>query len=101
MQRFREIIRTALSPVWLLDDEINAATTDTLAASVKNNTHWLLVGCGLKQFASSFNHAHYIGIDIEVGGGSFEMKVPDNYFDGINIRYEDNTFDGELCSHAL
>jgi hypothetical protein len=29
------------------------------------------------------------------------MKVPDNYFDGLNIPYEDNTFDGELCSRVL
>jgi ubiquinone/menaquinone biosynthesis C-methylase UbiE len=101
MHRFREIIRTALSPVRLLDNEMNAGTREILAASVKDNTHWLDLGCGLKPFASSFNHAHYIGIDIEVSGRSGDMKVPDKYFDGINIPYEDNTFDGVLCTQVL
>jgi SAM-dependent methyltransferase len=101
MQRFRKIIKTAFSPVWLLDNEMNAATREILAASVKDNTHWLDLGCGLKPFASSFNHAHCIGIDIEVSGRSGDMKVPDNYFDGINIPYEDNTFDGVLCTQVL
>ena len=101
MQRVRKIIRTALSPVWLLDKEIDAATRNILAASVKNNSHWLDVGCGLKPFASSFSHAHYTGIDIEVSGRSGDMKMPDKVFDGIKIPYEDNTFDGLLCTQVL
>ncbi len=90
-----------MSPIWLLDNEMNAATRDILAACVKDNTHWLDVGCGLKPFASSFNHAHYTGIDIEVSGRSGDMKVPDKYFDGINIPYEDTMFDGILCTQVL
>ena len=53
MPSFRNSFSTVLSPVWLLDNEMNAVTRDILAASVKDNTHWLDVGCGLKPFASS------------------------------------------------
>ena len=101
MPSFRNSFSTVLSPVWLLDNEMNAVTRDILAASVKDNTHWLDVGCGLKPFSSSFHHTHYTGIDIEVSGRSADMKVPDKYFDGINIPYEDNMFDGVLCTQVL
>ena len=53
MPSFRNIIRTVLSPIWLLENELNAATGDILAACVKDNSHWLDVGCWLKPFASS------------------------------------------------
>jgi len=62
MESFINIFRTVLSPVWILDNEMNAATRDILAASVKDNSHWLDVGCGLKPFVSSFDHAHYTGM---------------------------------------
>ena len=90
-----------LSPVWLLDKEMDAATRKILATSIKANSHWLDVGCGLKPFASSFDHAYYTGIDIEVSGRSDDMKVPDKFFDGINIPYDDNVFDGVLCTQVL
>lgn len=101
MQRIREIIGNTLSPVWLLDKEMDAATRNILAVSVKDNSHWLDVGCGLKPFASSFDHAHYTGIDIEVSGRSGDMKMPDKFFDGINIPYGDSSFDGLLCTQVL
>ncbi len=30
-----------------------------------------------------------------------DMKVADKYFDGIHIPYEDNVFDGVLCTQVL
>ena len=101
MPSFRNIVKMVLSPVWLLDKEMDAATRKILATSIKANSQWLDVGCGLKPFASSFDHAYYTGIDIEVSGRSDEMKVPDKFFDGINIPYDDNVFDGVLCTQVL
>jgi SAM-dependent methyltransferase len=101
MSSFRDIVRMVLSPIWLLDTEMNAATRNILAVSVKESSHWLDIGCGLKPFASSFDHATYTGIDIEVSGRSSDMKVPDKFFDGINIPYEDSSFDGLLCTQVL
>ena len=99
--QIKEIILMMLSPTRLLDNEMNAATRSILGGSVKANTIWLDVGCGLKPFFSSFNHAHYAGIDIEISGRASAMKVPDKYFDGVNIPYEDNMFDGVLCTQVL
>jgi ubiquinone/menaquinone biosynthesis C-methylase UbiE len=101
MPSFRNIIRTLLSPVWLLEKEMDAATRNILAVCVKKKSHWLDVGCGLKPFASSFDHAYYTGIDIEVSGRSSDIKKPDKFFDGINIPYEDSSFDGLLCTQVL
>jgi SAM-dependent methyltransferase len=101
MQGLKKIIRRALSPLWLLENKMNIVIKNILQREVKNNTYWLDVGCGLKPFASSFNNAQYIGIDIEVSGRSDDMKIPDKYFDGINIPFKDNTFDGVLCTQVL
>lgn len=101
MSRFRKFVGTVLSPVWLLDLEMNASTRSVLASSVKKNSYWLDVGCGLKPFLSCFDHAHYTGIDIEVSGRPGDMKKPDKFFDGINIPYGDNVFDGVLCTQVL
>ena len=99
--RLRNIINKAVSPVWLLDNKMNGLTRDILAGSVKVNSHWLDVGCGLRPYSSNFNHAHYTGIDIETSGRPAGLKEPDKYFDGVNIPYEDNTFDGVLCTQVL
>lgn len=101
MTSFSNFFRMVLSPVWLLDSEMDAATRKILAKSVKANSQWLDVGCGLKPFASSFDHAHYTGIDIEDSGRPDDMKVPDKFFDGINIPYDNNMFDGVLCTQVL
>jgi len=94
-------IKGILSPVWLLDNELNLATKTALIANVEDNSNWLDVGCGLKPFSSCFDRANYIGIDIQVSGRSDSMKIPDKYFDGISIPYEDDTFDGIICTQVL
>ncbi len=66
--RFKNVARIVLSPIWLLENKINAVTRDILAKRVKDNSYWLDVGCGLKPFSSSFNHAHYTGIDVKISG---------------------------------
>jgi SAM-dependent methyltransferase len=80
---------------------MDALTRDILSARVKVDSYWLDVGCGLKPFASSFNHANYMGIDIEQSGRSGALKRPDTFFDGINIPYEDGKYDGILCTQVL
>ncbi len=100
MPSFRDIAGTILSPLGLLDKEMNVATRNILAVSVKNNSHWLDIGCGLKSFAPSFDHARYIGIGIELSGRSSDMKMPDKFFDGINIPLKNSSFDGLLCTQV-
>ena len=98
----REFVRNVLSPVALLDMELEESTRNILLKSVKTNSHWLDVGCGLKPFESSFSHAaSYMGIDVEVSGRDGGLKKPDKFFDGVHIPYEDEIFDGVLCTQVL
>jgi len=78
-----------------------AMTCGVLAACVTDNSHWLDVGRRLKPFASSFSHARCTGIDVEVSGRSNDLKRPDKVFDGVNIPYENDVFDGILCTQVL
>ena len=99
--KLREMIINVLSPVWLLNKKMDEITRNLLSSSVESGACWLDVGCGLKPFASSFDHATYTGIDVEVSGRSDELKSPDKFFDGINIPYGDNMFDGILSTQVL
>jgi SAM-dependent methyltransferase len=101
LRAIREVIRTAISPDWLLNRRMDGLTRDALSAYVNEGSDWLDVGCGLKPFASSFKQASYTGIDVEVSGRSENLKKPDKFFDGINIPYKNSKFDGILSTQVL
>jgi len=97
----KKMIINTLSPVWLLNRKMDAITKSILLSSVKSYSNWLDVGCGLKPFETSFEHASYTGIDVEVSGRSVDLKNPDEYFDGVHIPYKDEIFDGILSTQVL
>ena len=47
-----------------------------------------------------YNHI-YEGIDIKRHGYGQAPKYADKFYDGVNIPYEDNIFDGVLCTQVL
>ncbi|KKQ61474.1 MAG: hypothetical protein US81_C0006G0030 [Parcubacteria group bacterium GW2011_GWE2_38_18] len=60
------------------------------------------VGCGIKPYQNLFKQADdYIGIDIKGGGHYDQAKYVDRYFDGINIPFEENSFDLVICTQVL
>lgn len=59
------------------------------------------VGCGLKPYESLFFTHEYIGIDVESGYWSEVDKKTNTYFDGINIPFDNNSFDVVLCTEVL
>lgn len=89
------------SPVGLLTSEAQGITRDILEKIVRENETWLDLGCGMKPFESSFENAQYIGIDVVQSGAGEEMKDADLYFDGIEIPFPDNFFNGILCTQVL
>ena len=91
----------ARSPTGLVDSETNGITRDILTKVVKDKQIWLDLGCGMKPFQSSFVNAKYIGIDVLQSGAEEEMKNADLYYDGTNIPFQDNYFDGILCTQVL
>jgi SAM-dependent methyltransferase len=94
-------IKNLLSPLRVLEGKVNGTTVEMLSRVVQSGGVWLDVGCGLKPFYSSFGNAEYVGIDIKVSGRPASMKDPDKFFDGVNIPYPNNFFDGLLCTQVL
>ena len=101
MASIKKFIGSLLSPVYILDKKMDALTRGLLATQVLPGTQWLDIGCGLQPFLSSFKNAHYTGLDIEVSGRGIALKTPDKFFNGVNIPFEDNSFDGILCTQVL
>ncbi|MDC0990290.1 class I SAM-dependent methyltransferase [Gammaproteobacteria bacterium] len=101
MLNFIPLLKEITSSTWLIEKPLNEATQKILTSTIKDNSRWLDIGCGLKPYAESFSNAHYFGIDIEDSGRPIDMKVPDKFYDGINIPYEDGSFDGLLCTQVL
>ena len=89
------------SPVGLLNSKMDSITRQLLFEEVKINSNWLDLGCGMKPYFSSFSKANYTGIDVQTSGASIDMKSPDLYFNGVNIPFPDNHFDGVLCTQVL
>jgi len=89
------------SPIRALDQKLEFQTELLITESVKPNTNWLDVGCGLKPYAPFFAGCSYIGIDIHVSGRQSILKDADVYFDGTNIPFDDSTFEGVLCTQVI
>lgn len=59
-------------------------------------------GCGSKPYKHIFpNATEYIGVDYLIEGRTENIDVIDFYYDGKRIPFEDNTFDGILCTEVL
>lgn len=59
-------------------------------------------GCGSKPYEHLFvNATEYIGVDYEIEGRKENLDKIDFFYDGKKIPFEDNTFDGILCTEVL
>ena len=59
-------------------------------------------GCGSKPYKNIFpNATEYIGVDYLIEGRTENIDIIDFYYDGKRIPFEDNTFDGILCTEVL
>lgn len=60
------------------------------------------IGCGIKPYRNLFSKtAIYTGIDIKGGGHYDQAKTVDQFYDGINIPFEENKFDAIICTQVL
>ena len=90
-----------VSPVKHIEAVLNRETKIMLENSVFPGSNWLDLGCGQKPFISSFTNCTYTGIDVEVSGREESLKNPDMFFDGREIPFASDTFDGILCTQVL
>jgi ubiquinone/menaquinone biosynthesis C-methylase UbiE len=97
----KEYFLRITSPLMVLDQKLDFQTKLLITESVKPNTNWLDLGCGLKPYAPLFAGTSYIGIDIQVSGRPGILKDADIYFDGTNIPFGDSTFEGILCTQVM
>jgi SAM-dependent methyltransferase len=65
------------------------------------NSIVLDVGCGDRIYEQFITCKKYIGIDIEQSGRSSDKKLPDMYFDGLDIPFNNNFFDFIICTEVL
>jgi SAM-dependent methyltransferase len=59
------------------------------------------VGCGSRPYESLFAGNEYIGVDVDGGGHKKDDKLPDRFFNGLDIPYEDKSFDVAICTEVL
>jgi SAM-dependent methyltransferase len=60
------------------------------------------VGCGSKPYQSEFKNAiQYIGLDIEVSGHNHQNEKIDVFYDGINIPFNNESFDSVVSFEVL
>lgn len=87
----------------LLDLQILTIYTDIKKTIPAFSGNILDIGCGQSPYKFLLNkeQTHYHGIDI-VEAGAFGYNNPDVIpFDGKNIPFADNTFDGVICTEVL
>jgi SAM-dependent methyltransferase len=71
------------------------------AERVPSLARTLDVGCGLRPYERYFAEGEYVGIDVEESGRAAGGKRPDRYFNGVEIPYDDQTFDAIICTEVL
>jgi SAM-dependent methyltransferase len=95
-------------PHWLLGAIVNdffitrVGLLDFISSNAQEIKGRILdVGCGEKPYANLFAATEYIGIDIEQSGHDHTRSNIDVFYDGLNIPFEDNSFDSIVCFEVL
>jgi len=107
MKFFNRFLRSAtegilFNPAWISAQRLRAKIESTVAQIVFSPSEkWLDVGCGLRPYESYFPAGSYVGVDIEVSGREPHLKMPDHYYDGQNLPFPNNSFDGVISTQVL
>lgn len=101
MSRAKQKLINLMSPVYTLDKRLKHLTTCAIQENLQPGSNWLDVGCGMKPYQELFKNMNYVGVDVYESGRPDEMKVPDFYFNGEDLPFDDSTFDGVLCTQVL
>lgn len=59
------------------------------------------VGCGERIYEKYISAERYIGVDVEVSGRKKSSKIPDIFYDGVNLPFDDDSIDFILCTEVL
>ena len=91
------------NPIYFVNSILDRNTRNVIKSSIEPKETWLDLGCGTKPYEEIFNKRNivYVGLDIEVSGRGPELKNQDLTYDGYNIPFPDNHFDGVLSTQVL
>lgn len=93
------VMGALVNPFYLNRRPLYKALKSELEENYYNNV--LDVGCGSKPYRALFRTKSYIGIDVEVSGHDHANSEIDEFFDGINIPFPDNSFDLVFSSQVF
>lgn len=98
-----EKLKKIFSPIVILEYKEKKYTNLIIneALNKKLNQNWLDVGCGSTPYKKNFAEHSYTGIDIEREGFGQVEKLVDKFYDGLNIPFNDDRFDGVICTQVL
>lgn len=89
-----------INPYFIARKSLNNKVRE-FSKTVGPNLKILDVGCGSKPYQNYFAQNEYLGIDVEVDNDADKVKIPDKYFDGLNIPYNNDSFDLIICTQVL
>ena len=90
-----------VDPIFITKYRLNNSIESVLTQVDLKGLDCLDVGCGDRPYEYLFKDAKYIGIDVEVSGRDLTKKKPDVFYDGINIPFEQSSFDLVFCTQVL
>lgn len=79
----------------------NSVKNLIINSKIQNADKWIDVGCGLRPYENYFPKYSYIGVDVEVSGAKKSMKIPDYYYDGLNLPFDTGSVDGVISTQVL
>lgn len=107
MELFRKCSRCInegilFNPIWISEDKLRTQIKAAIGSiNVSSSDRWLDVGCGLRPYEASFSAGSYVGVDIEASGRDSDFKRPDHYYDGRNLPFPEDSFEGVISTQVL
>jgi len=96
------LIAVLLNPAWITETRLYKYISEAISTlKIEPGDKWLDVGCGSRPYESLFPCGTYIGVDVAVSGRPAGMKVPDFFYDGQVLPFDDKSVDGVLCTQVL
>lgn len=99
----RSTLTTILfNPAWIAEARLCKYISEAInTLRIEPGVRWLDVGCGSRPYESLFPLGTYIGVDVAVSGRPAGMKMPDYFYDGQVLPFEDKSVHGVLCTQVL
>ena len=93
--------RLLFDPLFLTRHRLNQSLAEMIKPLAKRVGECLDVGCGDRPYEYLFDKGSYLGVDVENSGRPLDMKLPDQYYDGKTLPYNEGRFDLVMSTQVL